>query len=446
MIQPARSSRPSHERWRALVVLALGVILTLTLWPGDPVRAEHTPLWCLVCGSRGVLDVALNVLLFLPYGVALRGAGHSLGRAVAIGTLTSLCIETLQLLVIPGRDPTLSDILTNSAGTLAGALAAGGLPSLLFPEARLARGLVAATLLAWAGTLAGTGWALQPHMPAGVGYWTQPVPGPTNPSFSAPTGARRDARLNGVPLAQAQVARPATLRSALAADSLTASVQERGGHATERIQPLVWISTLDSRTLLLLGRHEDDLVLTRRLRAEALRLHGLRVRLPDAFSGAADDASWRTLRAAITPGGRIALESRDGHMARSVDVALSPGHGWAVLWPFGVLLTPAHALVNGLWLGLLAAPLGYWSRRAGGPHRPGHPIRWWLLTGVLAAVILLAAARLFALAGPLPGDWLGLVGGFTGGWVASRLIGTVRSPVDRPGLATPVAHRQHWPS
>ena len=77
------------------------------------------PSLCLLCGDQSILDAVLNSLLFIPLGLGLRLAGMSRRRAFAIGLVTTITVETLQL-GIPGRDTSLGDIFTNSFGGLLG--------------------------------------------------------------------------------------------------------------------------------------------------------------------------------------------------------------------------------------------------------------------------------------------------------------------------------------
>jgi VanZ family protein len=77
-----------------------------------------------------LLGIALNVAIYLPLG-AVGGLAlarrHSRGTAVwgalLMGFLLSASVEMLQLYV-PGRDTSLTDVVTNSIGTAAGAVAA----------------------------------------------------------------------------------------------------------------------------------------------------------------------------------------------------------------------------------------------------------------------------------------------------------------------------------
>jgi glycopeptide antibiotics resistance protein len=74
-----------------------------------------------------VIDVAGNVAVFVPIGLALAGAlGHTLGRGrlwlvVALCMALSIGIELVQL-TIPSRATDVDDVLFNTIGAAVGAL------------------------------------------------------------------------------------------------------------------------------------------------------------------------------------------------------------------------------------------------------------------------------------------------------------------------------------
>src|SRR5918998_1555401 len=88
---------------------------TLVPLPQQSAASQITPLWCLVCGDYGGVDVINNILLFIPFAFGLRLLGLRSQLVVAAGALLSLGIELLQWWVIPGRDASLSDLLTNTS-------------------------------------------------------------------------------------------------------------------------------------------------------------------------------------------------------------------------------------------------------------------------------------------------------------------------------------------
>ena len=113
---------------RVFLVLMLGVILLLTLWP----LKLRAPLWSLDIAQplfeslsrmpkRG--DAIRNVLLFIPFGYALTvvvGRTAITWRAIALaaayGFALSLTVESAQV-YIAFRTPNLFDVLFNTLGT-----------------------------------------------------------------------------------------------------------------------------------------------------------------------------------------------------------------------------------------------------------------------------------------------------------------------------------------
>src|SRR2546426_3423407 len=99
-------------------ILWLVVILGVTLVPLEATDGPP-PILCVLCGDGALADGVLNAALFLPLGAALSVAGWRPWRTIALGALLSCGVETAQF-VIPGRDPSLSDVLFNTLGTALG--------------------------------------------------------------------------------------------------------------------------------------------------------------------------------------------------------------------------------------------------------------------------------------------------------------------------------------
>jgi VanZ family protein len=102
-----------------LMVISLTAIALLTLEPGRP--RPRPAFWCLWCGRHVLLDLILNVVLFMPLGAALRMRGFMMRRAALTGFVISTTVELAQYW-IPGREPSARDIATNTIGALLGAL------------------------------------------------------------------------------------------------------------------------------------------------------------------------------------------------------------------------------------------------------------------------------------------------------------------------------------
>ena len=90
-------------------ILWLGVILGVTLVPLEATDGPP-PILCVMCGDGALADGVLNAALFLLLGAALSVAGWRPWRIIALGALLSCGVETAQF-VIPGRDPSLADVL-----------------------------------------------------------------------------------------------------------------------------------------------------------------------------------------------------------------------------------------------------------------------------------------------------------------------------------------------
>ena len=106
------------------ILAALVMIAVPTLTPTP--RATPTSGLCVICGSLGGVDFALNIVLFVPLGAAIWSVRRRVLDAVIAGLLVSVVIELLQFRTIVGRDATLGDVLANTMGSLAGAAIALG--------------------------------------------------------------------------------------------------------------------------------------------------------------------------------------------------------------------------------------------------------------------------------------------------------------------------------
>ncbi|HEY3013060.1 MAG TPA: hypothetical protein VGJ36_09955, partial [Gemmatimonadales bacterium] len=58
---------------------------TLVPLPRQAAAVEATPLWCLICGAHGGVDVVNNVLLFIPVALGLRLMGMRGTTVIAAG-------------------------------------------------------------------------------------------------------------------------------------------------------------------------------------------------------------------------------------------------------------------------------------------------------------------------------------------------------------------------
>jgi glycopeptide antibiotics resistance protein len=107
------------------IALGMSILLVavVTLTP----RAEYVSPrfdWRLTSNPRELAEGFLNIVLFVPFGAALRWLGARLSSAILLGFLFSLAVELLQRYVIPGREGELQDLIANTLGALLGWLLA----------------------------------------------------------------------------------------------------------------------------------------------------------------------------------------------------------------------------------------------------------------------------------------------------------------------------------
>lgn len=99
------------------------LVAVVTLMP----RAEYVSPrfdWRLTSSPRELAEGFLNIVLFLPFGAALRWLRLLFLWAILLGFSLSLSVELLQRFVIPGREGELQDLITNTIGAMLGWLLA----------------------------------------------------------------------------------------------------------------------------------------------------------------------------------------------------------------------------------------------------------------------------------------------------------------------------------
>jgi hypothetical protein len=414
----------SNRRWLVASLAATGVVLCLTLLPGSDRAAEAsetTPFLCLVCGETGMVDVILNLLLLVPLGFSLQRAGWPTRRAMAFGVGLTLLIEGLQLVAIPGRDASLSDLLTNSLGCWLGISLGNNLSRLFGPSPREARRLGGAAAALAGLMMVATGWLLAPSLPDArwYGQWAAELG-----QYERFEGTVLAANANEVPVPSRLIERDVELREAARRDGWSLTTRFLGGPTTRGTAPIVSIFDARQRKVLLLGQLGEDLLFEPRMRAEDWRLRPPRFSLKGVLAGATGDsisarAQWRD--------GIVRLDSRRGAEQRETAVNLSPGLGWALLSPVERPLGREADWLSVLWTVAWWLPVGFYGILAG--THPGQQVARARILALGAGVVLAGAASLNGL--PLPGWplWAATLGGvLTGVALARRTRATARPP------------------
>ena len=386
--------------------------MTLTPQPQNVEQAARTPLWCLRCGDLSGMDILLNVILFMPLGFGLRLAGWPRRRVLLAAFTTTFLVELTQYFFIPGRDATLSDILTNTTGGLAGLVLAERFPLLLWPGPRAARRLAAGAGAFWLAVQAVTAWGDGVTLPERP-YWGQLAP--ELGQFDRFRGTMVEGKVAGEPMPSARLPDTPLVRDRLLAG---AGLEARAvsGPPTARLAPIVSVFDEGQQEIALLGQWGTDLVFRIHTRAWSLGLRGPALRLARALP--ADSGRPFTVSGRLRDGYlEVAADTGSGPRRRAL--ALSPSFGWSLLLPFeNYAFGDAVRLLTALWLAGLLLPVGYWAGR-GRASIPG-PGPAPLLLALMIAAGLAGAAALFRLPPAHWSEWLAAAAGATGGWLAGR--------------------------
>jgi hypothetical protein len=352
----------SQQKKAGLILVAVGwfLVFVLTLYPTpeDAVIAAATSMWCLVCGEMGLVDVALNVILFVPLGIGLGLLGVSRSRGITAIVLTTFTIEVLQLCVVMGRDATLSDLITNSTGGGIGYLLGRHWRQVFFTSPRISLWLAAIGVAGWVLVQGFTGWALQPTLPRSVyyGQWA-PVLG----QFEPFTGTVVSARLNRMPLPGTRLLSSGAVREALLAPQSVLEVRALTGTPTADLAPIFSVFDDRQREIVLLGQNGTDVVYRLRTRSNALGLRSPALRLTGVLP--IELGARVELRARYTPG-RYHLEAEIGDKSFSQNLVLSVSSGWTFFLPFDHAFGPEMLWLTTLWIAGLLFPVGYYAARS----------------------------------------------------------------------------------
>ena len=426
---------PDRRAWGAAAAVTGAVILAATLTPGDAHLLEPTPLTCLVCGSRGMVDVVLNVLLFLPFGAAVGGLFGRARPALLTGLTLSLGVEAAQLLLVPARDASLSDLVFNSAGAAAGALLALHWRGWLLPAPAAAARLATLATLAWVGTLVATARGLDIRLPAPP-YLINAMSGRSAGSVRPYEGTVLRSTVLGVtaPMPARRSAFREYRAPAAPGLPLEAEVEVHAMLPPGMLRPLASLHSRDTTELLALGQRGRALLLRVHTRAAEARFLTPTLALDDALPPAeaippGNDRSRGPLveaRGEVTPR-ELRLSATWGGRTREAAMPRSPLVGWTFFGVFGLRYGRLGPLLTAAWIAAFLVPGAYWAAWAA-PRG--------LAAAACAAVALAAMAlvpRWFELATPGRLDWAASVAAVVVGWSLARAMCGVAPRAGRPG-------------
>jgi len=382
--------------------------------------------WCLRCGdSLDPVEAALNVLLFLPLGLALRRAGVRVGPALLLIVSTTVAVEALQYFLIVGRDGALRDCLSNTAG----GLAAYAIPA----EGRLAPRTF--RRLAWTATaiwIAHAAAAVVLFRPDATSYRYFGQVAPRLGQFDAFEGAVAGSMVNGVALPDGLMSPELEASVRAGGDSVRLAALVGPGPATRRVAPILAVVDGGANEIAILAQMGTSVAFQARVVAHRFGLYAPAVVLPNALGAAArrPRASPIVLVGARRGAALRASATYANGERISETLTLSPSLGWALWWP---MVFPGATTVRGMtvaWLVLPLALIGFWGaagRATSGRAADGVAASAGAMLPIVIAMLGSHLAVPFLLRG-VPGgwmDWLLLAAGAALGVAA----GWLRSPV-----------------
>jgi hypothetical protein len=390
----------------AILVGATAAILVATLRPDFSREAQD---WtnCIVCGERGTADALVNSILFAPLGIGLRLAGLRIRRALLLGALFSALVELAQT-VIPGRDPSLGDVLFNTVGTAVGFGLAAGAPRLgQLPDGMAGRLSLAFAMLS-ALVVAGTGILLQPSLPrtAYYGQWT-----PNLGHLEWYRGRVSRVQIAGIAVPSHRIADSRAIRGALL-QGKPIEVTAIAGPAVPALASLFSIYDESRRQMLLLGPDRDDLVFRYRTRAAAWRLDQPDLRLTGGMRGLAPGDRLDVRAWSPEAGNRCLLSS----VRQACGLGFTVGSAWGLLYYAEHVPPWLKGTLNCLWAAVLLLPVGAFLRA-----------RWEsaAATGLAAAALLWLPAAV-GLRPTTPVEWAGAIIALAAGQLTYRAWGAPR--------------------
>jgi len=406
-----------RRAWLAVGVVALA-IAWLTL---RPIGGYHRPMpvSCVICGDYGGEDFFLNVLLFVPLGIALRATGLRVERVVLISLAATVTIELLQYRFIAGRDATAGDVVANASGGFIGAMLAHRVRTLIAPRSGEARVLAVIGSALWLCTFALASWAFHAS-PSPEPYYGQHAP---DLGFLAQfTGDVSALRLDGADMPVGVLAAKPAIDTRLARDSIELVAQMTAGFPSDRVAPIGSVFDRTRREVVLLGRDGDAAVFHVRLRADRLRLRSPAMSLHDAFIGASG-ARLEPATPVVLSGSRAGATYRIDLVGAGRPVSgtwtVRSTLGWMLLYPFG-WRPGGDDGATALWLCLPALVLAYWCARA--THgRPLGAAAGWLALAVAAFGGLTVIPMASGIGAARGWEWLSAVVGAAAGLALSRV-------------------------
>ena len=402
------------------LVCSLLFVVVATLSPGahESVAAAREGFWCLACDPLAGSDAIANTALFVPLGAALVLLfGRS--RALLAGVLISIVIETLQHFGIPaGRDSNITDVLTNSLGTIVGIQLAWHWRILVSPSPRAARILSASSTVCALAVLAFTAWALGRDARGQSTELFERSTMPFTPGFGWYHGYVLNTHVRNVDFDHPGDG-PLILSGELAAiDTFTVRVARRDER--NALVPLFYLhKATDTLPQLIIGQSGADARVRVTLRAARLRLVAPELILRSAFADSGKEI--RTIQVVVRRE-RWNMQSERAGSTVTAELPLTLGLGWALVQSVVRMGGTGSSIVSLLWMCTLFVPAGFWSLQTGNR-------RIIFVAGVvlILTIALWAVPEYAGIAPTLLREWIQGAGGFVVGIGCAMLTPRRRS-------------------
>ncbi|MGZ3333513.1 MAG: VanZ family protein [Gemmatimonadaceae bacterium] len=404
---------PPHTRrfGLALVVVSLAAIAWLTVRPAHASSSPIESHLCVVCGPYGGVDILLNTLLFVPLGVGLSLSGLGPWKAVLICFALSLSIETAQAFIVRGRDATLSDILTNSAGGTIGFWSARTAPTWLAPSRKRAAWLAATWGAIWMLIQIVSSYVFVPSLPPSQ-YYGQLAQRGARAMFH---GQVDSARIGTIPIPNGAIADSRSIRQLLLNGARIVGFV-RVAEPTPNFASIIRVADDKQREITSISEQGDQMVFSIRTGASNLRLREPAFAMPAVFAGArppADSAAETLMISARFNDGTVQLVAQTPSAHRELNFSPRAAQAWAVVVPFHGHLESGgvERIATFLWTSVLLIPFGYWAATL---VRQLERVAAFSLMAILAALLaagLILVPTAFALRGATPLDSIAAVSG-----------------------------------
>lgn len=343
---------------RRLLLAAIVAVLLLTLTPITG-PGETVSTLCILCGSYGTADFILNVMMFVPLGYLIARATNSETRALIMIVSITVAIESVQFL-IPGRYPTLGDVVANTVGGSVGIWAIHVRAHRATTSTRNAsKTAVRAAPFALAVALLLTVVLLKPALPESnyYGQWTAELG-----QFAQYDGQVHSVRVGATDLPGYRLdpfARRAVQRTAQGAPLI---LKFRAGSRTPDLAPVFSVFDEHQVEVLVIGVDGDAIVVRMRRLAETLGLHA-----PESkFEGLHPPEGSESILQLSYDAGTFCIRL-DG--VDSCRIATTPARGWN-LFTGSSLPAWAPGFLDAVWLALLGFVTVYFAARRAMPLLP----------------------------------------------------------------------------